>query len=55
MFLGLLQILAWIATGYNIKAHNIWAASTFAFIAFFLGVCNALIITTRKINGRDTD
>lgn len=51
MFLALLQIFGWVALGYNIKAHNIWAALTWGLASIVVAVTSTLFSMIGKING----
>ena len=55
MTLAIIQILAWIAAGYNIKAHNYWASAACALVAFLISVATVLINMTRNLNDKHTN
>ena len=54
MLLGLLQIFGWIAVGYNIKAHNMWAVASYAFGVLFITLTQVIIKVIGELNNGDT-
>ena len=50
LFINLLQVFGWVATGYYIRSSNLWAVLACVLFALFMGIVNAMNMVSQELN-----